>query len=334
MENFVENFFDATEWDQYVASHAGPDGGLLQSWAWGEVQRSYGRPVRRLAAVADGRLAAAWQVMAHPLPLGQSYWYVPRPVGEQGAGSREQGFVRDVVTFAKRVGAVFIRVDAGRDFRLGKLGFRKMPGAVQSQEELIVDVRQTADVLMSAMKPKTRYNIRVAEKHGVAVRSLPLNDEGLAQFWLLACATAARQKIRTHPEPYYRAMFAVLSKAGSGHLLVAKHHDPPLAAALLAAHNGVLTYLHGGSAGKSSELMAPHLLHWQAIQLAQRLGCRTYNFGGVSSEQATWAGLTRFKHGFAPNTKFTRYGGLWERPIRQGWYGAYRIGHKILNPKS
>lgn len=325
MPTFVENFSDRRAWDVSVAANAGPDGGLLQSWLWGEVQRAAGRVVRRVAVLdASGAIRLGWQLFGHRLPLGQSYWYVPRPQSAANALAARQLLDGVRHTSAKQR-LVFMRLDAVASHGLAGLGFQPVAWTVQPQQELHVALRVTALELLAAMKSKTRYNIGVAERHGVAVAECSLDEaDTLQTFISLVGETAARHGIQHHRPSYYRAIFGVLGAGGVGHLLVASYQGNPLAAALLAACNGVLTYLHGGSVGRHAAVMAPYLLHWHAIQLAQRLQCPTYNFGGVSSRHPAWFGLTRFKLGFSPNTTFVQYGGAWELPLRPGWYQLHR----------
>ncbi len=330
MSRCIVDFSDPVAWDGHVKTHAGPDGGLLQSWVWGEVQRRAGRPARRLALVADGRLQAAWQVIEHSLPLGQRYWYAPRPVGEVGAGNREREYILpEIVALATREKAVFVRVDQGKPWSLQPLGFRSVPATVQPREELLIDVRPSAADLLAAMKPKTRYNIRLSQKHGVTVADVSPTAANVKEFFSLVARTAKRQGIRTHSKAYYETMVAVLTEAGMGRLLVASLAGTPLAAAFLAVFNGVVTYLHGGSSHERSEVMAPYALHWHALQLAKQLGAHHYNFGGVSSTNQHWLGITRFKQGFAPATPFTGYGGAWELPVHQHLYRIYLILQKM-----
>lgn len=330
MPDFIADFSDSKAWDDYIARHAGPDGGLLQSWAWGEVQRKFGRRVRRPALLDGARIVMAWQMISHRLPLGWSYWYVPRPAAltYQVSNIKYQDFFRHVISLARTQKAVFIRVDGGESLSRDQFGFRSVPGSVQPQEELIMDVRRSETELLAAMKPKTRYNIRLAEKHGVRVVSLAPDETGFNKFWPLVCSTARRQKIRTHAESYYRAMFTTFGQTGTGNLLVAEMSGRPLAAALVVSFNGVITYLHGGSSDESSELMAPYALHWQVIRFAREQGFRAYNFGGVSSTKPSWTGISRFKQGFAPATPFTAYGGLREQPVKTWLYGMYRVARK------
>jgi len=330
MSDFIANFSDPRLWDSFVAKNAGSDGGLLQSFAWGEVQRRYGRRVWRVAATDGGNVAAGWQVVEQLLPLGQRYWYAPRPIENfEFRISNFEFFISRLSALAKKERVTFLRVDAWENSKLADFGFKKISGSGNPLEELHVDVMPDADAILSAMKQKTRYNIRLAQKHGVTVSELPLDDRGFAIFSPLVREMATRQKIRIHPEAYYRAMFSELAAAGVGHLFVASWQGTPLATALLVSYNQVLTYLHGGSADVQGEVMAPHLLHWQAILFAKTLGCKKYNFGGVSEANPAWAGMTRFKHGFAPTAAFTRFGGLYDLPLRPVPYRLYQLAKTL-----
>lgn len=313
-------------WDAAVAARA-PDGGLLQSWAWGEFQRAEGRPVVRLGGTdADGRFVAGWQLIRHRLPLGRAYCYAPRALlPDQPEAARD--LLAAVRAAALAQAAVFVRVDLAPRADLAAYGFRRRPHSTQPDQELIVDLRPSEAELLAAMKPKTRYNIRLAERHGVVVEHHGGRSAlgHIAQdCYRLIALTARRQGIRPHPERYYRGMVAGLGDAGLLEVAVARRQGEALAAALVVTFGSVATYLHGGSADVGGELMAPHLLHWRAMRRARARGCRAYNFGGVSPDRAAWAGLTRFKQGFAPDRAFVTYGGGWELPVRRMEYAAYQ----------
>ncbi|MFI3258037.1 MAG: peptidoglycan bridge formation glycyltransferase FemA/FemB family protein, partial [Spirochaetales bacterium] len=53
----------------------------------------------------------------------------------------------------------------------------KSPVNVQPQDTILLDLRKTADELLTAMKPKWRYNIRLAEKKGVKIYSAAGNTD-------------------------------------------------------------------------------------------------------------------------------------------------------------
>ncbi len=143
-------------------------------------------------------------------------------------------------------------------------------------------------------------------------------------------------------------------------LFFASYQGQVLAAAIVAFYNGWAIYLHGASSSQHREVMAPHLLHWRIMQEAKRRGFRYYDLWGVSpsplptpklrqtgipsplegrggTEQwvyppkpwRRWAGITRFKRGFAPQTPVTSYIGAWDLPLNTLWYRAYRWAEKI-----
>ena len=65
-------------WDTFVKAYA-PDGGLLQSWGWGEVQKALGNPVFRLAVLDEqGQFRAALLLVRHELHFEYNYLYAPR----------------------------------------------------------------------------------------------------------------------------------------------------------------------------------------------------------------------------------------------------------------
>jgi lipid II:glycine glycyltransferase (peptidoglycan interpeptide bridge formation enzyme) len=130
------------------------------------------------------------------------------------------------------------------------------------------------------------------------------------------------------------------------HQLVAYYEDVPIASNLLVAYGGRLTYLHGASSNAHRNAMAPYLLQWEGLRLAQELDCRTYDFWGIAppasedgAEKTTcfhrlcwrvddpWTGITRFKAGFGGNAK--TYPQAVEVPLHSWKYRAYTFVKKL-----
>lgn len=342
---FIEN---KDQWNSYINAHATPDGGFLQSWQWGEFQKSYGRPVFRMGVIENGEIIYGWQIIKMALPLGMSYFYAPRPIsanyGLRIADYKLSKVVKDMLEkikeLAKKEKAVFIRVDAtsiisplvrGDEGGLKNYGFKKTNLSIQPQEELIVDVSKEIDQLLSEMKPKTRYNIKIAQKHEVKIDCYQkeISAEIFEFFWSLITKTSERQSIRPHPQEYYRKMLGILMNDGAGRLYLARFDQKIIAAILVLYFSHTATYLHGGSDDNFKNLMAPHLLQWQAISDARANGLKFYNFGGVSAVKKSWEGITRFKNGFSPNTEYTKYAGVWDYPVNNFFYFFYKTIKKI-----
>ncbi len=260
---------------------------FLQSQGWEAFQRSLGRKTERIQGIL---------FIEHALPFGILYFYAPHPTIEQGA---YQNLISELSRIAKRTGAVFSKIDVAHS----PISFSKtIPTAVshsiQPRESLILDISRSETELMTAMHPKTRYNIKRAEKHGV-VATLFQGDERNARFavfWDLLSATAKRDGFRIHAENYYRKLLALRAGDFQTFLAIAFLNEKPLAAIIIGLHGDRAIYLHGASSSDERNVMAPYLLHWAAIGEMKKRGVREYDWWGIDEKR--WPGITRFKRGF------------------------------------
>ncbi len=307
----IKEINDKKIWDECVKKNA-TDGGLLQSFDWGEFQKSYGRKVLRLEN--------GWQAIVMPLPFNLRYLYISRPISDFRFP------ISDLIKAAKKEKAVFVRVDQADEMGLQKFGFRKVGISVQPEEELWLDLQKSEEEILAGMKQKCRYNIKVAEKNGVIIKSKVQSSKSkVKELFSLIKMTSARQGIRPHPEKYYEKMVEILSANDEAEIWLGEHQGKVLAGALVTYYNKMATYLHGGSSDEEKNVMAPYLLHWEIIRDAKRRGMQIYNFGGVSETKKNWAGITRFKRGFAPQVEFRKYAEVVDYPVNRFWYGVYRV---------
>jgi len=291
-------------------------GGFLHSWEWGDFQEKNGREVLRLREVSGALL----QAIRMPLPLGKSYWYCPRgPVFE-----KEGEEVIDAISGNESLrDGLFFRFDPIKKITSDEI---KKVSAVQPGQTSILDLSRSPDEIMADMHEKTRYNIRLAERKGVKVFPAPKSNDGFETFWQLLKETTERGRFKGHGKEYYRNMLDVMN----ARILFAEHDGKVLAAILLISFGGRVTYLHGASNRERRELMAPYLLHWQAILDAKEQGYKEYDFWGVAPEGAKdhpWAGITRFKKGFGG--KYVEYPGTYDLPLNKFWYGLYSTVQKL-----
>ena len=343
---------DEAVWDAFVQANGGS---FLQSWSWSVFQEAAGRPVLRFR-VAGGRegtegTVAQFLLIVHRLPLGARYAYIPRGPVIAAAGDAPgnfQAFLGAVHETLRRESCLFARLEPPflRSGDLIGAGALEEEGlvpvrAVQPADTVIIDLGRSEAELLAAMHPKTRYNIRLAEKHGVTVREAAYDGErpaaaDLESFWRLLAATAERDKFHTHPRAYYEKMLDILSPRRGGGLKVrlvfAEHEGRPVAATVMAAYGDTLTYLHGASDAAYRRLMAPNLLHWRLMTEAKRQGLAKYDLWGVAPNddpEHPWAGITRFKTGFGGRRE--SYLGAWELPMDEFWYNLYRFAKRFRN---
>ncbi len=346
-------------WDAFVQQRGGC---FLQSWGWSEFQEAAGRQTYRFridapsqegSAAEHGHTLVQFLLVVHELPFGARYAYIPRgPVIGGGPGAdREahfEAFIGALRSTLDQLNCVFARIefpylqtgDLVGSADLERYGFRYVR-SVQPADTLIVDLDRSDTELLAAMHPKTRYNIRVAEKRGVTVREAHYENahrlrQDLDSFWKLLDETAVRDRFHTHRRDYYEKMLDVLSlKKGGGlrtRLSFACLGEEPVAACVTAEYGDTVTYLHGASAASRRSVMGPQLLHWRMMNGAKERGFAKYDFWGIApddSPEHPWAGITRFKKGFGGRRE--SYLGAWELSIDPIWYTLYRFAKRFRN---
>jgi len=315
----VEN--RSEDWNRFVLENGS---GFLQSWEWGEFQEAVGRRVFRYRIDLpgdNGQSVARFTSIYDLFPFGCRYSYVPMGPVVSADGDRRNKFgvaVSAIRESIAREGLVLARLEPSAGIggdglsREDLLRLGLVPARARSpQHTSVVDLTKSYEELLAGMKQKTRYNVRLAEKREVTVRQADPSDlrafaKDIDRFQQLLAETAGRDRFHTHESYYYRRMLQVLApKDGrdlSVRLMLADFDGQTVAAAALAQFGDTMTYLHGASLSQHREVMAPYLLHWQAMLWAKEAGLSRYDFWGVAPEDAaadhSWSGLTRFKLGF------------------------------------
>lgn len=309
-----------------------------QSWQWGEFQKEYGRKVFRLGVKEGENIQLTAQLIKMPLPLGKSYFYCPRgPVLRtedvtQNSSSAMAVFIDQVKRLAKQEKAILFRFDPAwqeMPSQIKKKFQLKKADPIQPQDTLVLNLNKSEDELLSQMKSKTRYNIRLAKRKDVTVRA-STDQKDIEIFLDLVKSTYKRQIIKPHPDQYYRQMFQVLAVQGVLKIYIAEFNNKPLVANIVITFGQTATYVHGASSEEHKNVMAPHLTQWQAIKDAKQAGVRQYDFFGIAPEgspkEKTWQGITRFKTGFGGRE--IRYAGAFDLLINKIWCKIYNIAKK------
>lgn len=307
-----------------------PDGGLLQSDEWARLQAVSDH--RSFPFAGEGFEGMAFQYV---LPLLGNYLFIPRgPIAEESRIKNQESNIRkEILRVAEQCRAHWIRVEPQTEEILnclkksfGEANVVSSPRDINPRETFMVSLEGTPDDWLSRMKSKTRYNVRLAEKHGVVIR-FSRAAEDIERFIDLIYATTNRKAIAPHPKDYYRNFFTALPEEMCT-IALAEHGGQVIAASLLVFFNETASYLHGGSADTKRELMAPFLLHFKVMEEALRRGCTRYDFGGVrirskQGDDSSWDGITRFKQGFDPKAETLLFPGTYDiivSPVRYAFY--------------
>jgi lipid II:glycine glycyltransferase (peptidoglycan interpeptide bridge formation enzyme) len=213
------------------------------------------------------------------------------------------------------------------------LGFRLKDGgknfeAIQPKYVFRLNVEgKTCDELMAAFHQKTRYNIRVAVKKGVEVKIE--GKEAVPAFADLMLTTGVRDGFVTRQPQYFADMLDNLGE--HARLYMAYHEGKPIAGTLAIHYGDKVWYLYGASSNEDRNLMPNYLLQWSMIQWAVELGCRVYDFRGVSgdlSEDNPLYGLYKFKKGFSGD--FVEFIGEMDLVLNRAVYFAVEHGTNVF----
>ncbi len=296
---------------------------LLESSAWAELQRKFNN-VNLLGYFIDNKLTATAIFIKKSLPLGLSYYYSPRgPIiaTENNTASIWLEMTTAIKPWLKKQRALFWRIEPLQpvsDISFNQLGLIQGPDIQPSQTRML-DLGLNEEKLLQQMHSKTRYNIRLASKRGVVVEIAKPNN--LADFWQLMQTTGQRDGFHLHQKEYYQAII----DAPFSRLLIAEHEGKILAAGIFAYWQDTAIYLHGASSNDQRDLMAPYLIQWEAIKLAQKSNCQRYDFFGINPER--WPGVTRFKQGFGGY--IVNYPGAFDLPTSYFIYKLYSLFRRL-----
>lgn len=320
------------------------DGGFLQSDIYGQVKQAENFQVFSF----DDKGSFRALVILHQLPLVGNYFFLPRgPIFDKKISEADlEKQLFQLMEKAKELNIGWLRIEPQSTvdwIRMKKI-FEKKYQIVKSKKNhepiqtLILNLDKTLEKLLAEMKPKTRYNLRLAEKKGVKI-VFSKEKAVVEDFLALLEVTAKRDGIKNHNKCHYRKLIEVGGE--SVELVLGKVGNETVCGAILILFGNRAIYLHGASSNRHREKMATYLLQWEMIKLAQKRGCRIYDFFGVKvlSQKdekgeyqplgGSWKGITRFKLGFSPTEGLEEYPGCYDVILNKKKYFLYRIIQKL-----
>jgi lipid II:glycine glycyltransferase (peptidoglycan interpeptide bridge formation enzyme) len=319
---------------------------VLQSWEWGAVKAQTGwRADRMIMAQPDGKAAAAFQFLWRPLAarIPLAVGYVPKgPVVDWDDTRLVEAVLAQIEAHARRRGCIFVKIDpdvreysaAGIRLRhaLRCRGWRFSADQIQFKNTGLTDLQPGEEALLTQMKSKWRYNIRLAERRGIRVRQGGLDD--LARFYALYEETGRRDGFLIRPFEYYRTTWATFLQAeaapvnpAGGALLLAEHpgEQEPVAGLFLLRYGERAWYFYGASSERQRRDMPNYLLQWEALRWSLAQGCTVYDWWGAPTDPDDpddgLQGVWQFKQGFG--AQFADHVGAWDFPVSLPLYRAY-----------
>lgn len=280
-----------------------------------------------------------------------SVLYSPKgPLLDWSNESLRSRVLNDLQSFAREQGAIFLKMDP--DVILGtgvpsseedvidnggqavmselkRRGWRYAADQIQFRNTVLIDLTPSEDEMLAHMKQKTRYNIRLAEKKGVALRIGTRRD--LPILYKMYAETSVRDGFVIRDEGYYKTVWEMFMTPQVSNLqsplaepLIAELGGEPVAAIFVFYFAGRAYYVYGMSRSAHREKMPTYLLQWEAMKRAKANGCTVYDLWGapdVFDESDSMWGVYRFKEGLGGGVVRTL--GAWDFAPSPLWYKMY-----------
>lgn len=311
-------------WDKFISQNYPHT--FLQSWAWGDFNRTLNNKVWRLAVFDQDKLVGVFLTIKEEARRGV-FLFVPHgPILKSGpikSGLNNKGFdqweskqkfkvLKEITTFlinrASEENCSFIRVSPvfskteENEVIFKRLGFAKAPIHIHSEFSWILDLTPPEEILLKKMRKTTRHLLK--KNHKPPLEVVMVEDlEGLSSFYRLYQQTIKTKGFVGYDLDYLKAELVAFknSPRADCRLYLAYHKREPLAAAFVVLYGQSAFYHHGARLRQQTKIPASHILQWTIIKRLKKEGYLFYNFWGIAPKNKPnhpWQGLTIFKRGF------------------------------------
>ncbi len=225
-----------------------------------------------------------------------------------------------------------------REFSLGiELTSNLMTGGwqfsaeqIQFRNTVLIDLQPGEEDLLASMKQKTRYNINLAIRKGVSIRTGKATD--LEMLFRMYAETSIRDGFVIRNEEYYQEVWSTFLNnqqrasydSPYAEALIAEVDGTPVAGVIIFRFANKAWYMYGMSSLAHRDKMPNYLLQWEAIKRAKAANCFVYDLWGAPDEftesDPLW-GVYRFKEGLGGIVH--RHIGAWDLPLNRILYQLY-----------
>ncbi len=298
------------QWEKLVRCNQAS--GVMQSLHWAEFKRKQGLLVFHVGVFQGDEIIGGAIFYRSPKRTGVGILIAPEgpvlPWDQEALATSALGLIIDIAQLhAGDLGVMSMRIEPR--LKLPKhpvlREFGSAPADLMPKDTLCIDLTQPEGSLLSSMKPKARYNINLAQRHGVTVAE-DTTSGALHRFYAAMMEASSRNAFAVEPLQFFENLVSVMQPTQSAKLLFAEHEGTTLGTMLLISYGARGTYLYGGTTDQKRNLMGGYALQWEAMKLAKAQGCETYDFYGIDPfrmPQHPYARFSQFKSQFGGNVE-------------------------------
>ncbi len=314
----------------------------LQSYEWGQFREKTNVKVIRRGIFEKEKLVSGFQLTIHKIPRTNfTIGYLPKgtlPTKE---------IIDELRDIGKEERCIFIQLEPNviksingsttkdGNWNYAKLGLKEAAHPLFTKYTFILDLTKSEEDLLKDMHAKSRYNIKVAQKHGVQVTE-DNSDKAFKAYWRLTEETTKRQKFYAHTKQYHKFQWETFSHkmttdALSSHIFTATYEGKVLTTLLFFVYHDTLYYPYGASSNDHRNVMHSNLAMWEGIRFGQKLGLKKFDMWGAMGPNADqkdpWFGFHNFKQKFGPD--HIEFLGSYDLVINPLLYQSYKLADKL-----
>lgn len=323
------------EFEAFASIH--PNGHFSQSLEWIAIKSDWGHEVV-VSRDEDGKIVGGMLILIKKIPgIGRNMLYSPRgPVcdytdksvlsdltlGIFEVGKKHRAFLfkcdppvreEDTRAIANFKALSYLHEPHKKDFETVQVRFNYA----------LTDIKgKTEDEVLMSFTQKTRYNIRVAMKHGVECKVC--GKEALPDFYRIFKVTSKRDNFIIRPIEYYEKLMDCLGE--HMRLYLCYYEGQAVSGALAIQFAGKTWYLYGASDNQYRNVMPNYLMQWNMIKWAIEGGCSVYDFLGIpvnADPNSPMIGVYRFKKGF--NGEVVGYAGEFDLILNSYYNNLFKL---------
>lgn len=351
MSSKIKEIEDKNIWDKFITPQNVYT--FVQSWEWGELNKSMGDRIWRFGLYKNEELIAVALVIKVHARRG-NFLFVPHgPIISSKFKVQNskyeilKNFTDEFKNLAKKERVNFIRVspllldtEENKEY-FKKLGFRPAPIYMHAETTWTLIIGESGRPILDynlimGMRKNTRNLIRRAEKEGVEIIS-GTSSELINEFLKLYKKTSKKHNFVPFSDEYIYE--EIKNFNGNARIYLAKWQNKILSSAVIVFYGHSAFYHHGANSLENNKIPAAYLLQWQVIKDAKEDGKKYYNFWGIAKDELNkkpriqiknllrgkhpWHGLTFFKKGFGGYK--TDYMHAQDLPLNYKYWKSYLI---------
>jgi len=329
IEISVTPFGNEEKWNETL--FAFPDFHYLQTREWGEFKKEKGwRPLRYVIADENGNIIGVAQFLKKKTVLGKNILYCPKGPFVKEPFARNKLFWRRLIEKLKEIAAAnnafLVKIEPQTppgDF-FGD-GFLKKRSVQMTDCTMINNLESNEDELLGKMKKSARYEIRAAEKAGIAAEE-DSSREGIREFLRLYYNMGERTGIFLRNKRYMLDLLEHFIRERRARIFLAKHGKKTLSGAVVFIFPKKAWYAYGGSDRFGEKTAGSYLLQFEIMKRLKDAGVKQYDLGGTPCEkdplgQKNMAGLKIFKSRFGG--EYREFAGSFDIPVKKPYYKVW-----------